>query len=469
MGADPPPLIVWFRRDLRLADNPALHFALASGRPVLAVYILDEDPRSRPLGGAQRWWLDRSLRALSDDVARLGGRLILRRGAPARVLAELIAETGATGVYWNRLYDAGSIDRDSRIKADLIARGLDCRSFNAALLIEPWDIATDAGEPYSVFSPFWRKARARLPDGAPLPPPAFWPAARSAVASEDLDLWALSPRAPDWSRGFSNWRPGEAAAWRRLDAFLSEGADAYGASRNRPDLEGTSRLSPHLAFGEIGPRQIAHALWQGRSQTALSTGREIYLKELGWREFSYHLLYYNPELARKNFKSKFDDFPWRDDRRGFRAWKRGLTGYPIVDAGMRQLWATGWMHNRVRMIVASFLIKDLMIDWRQGEAWFWDTLLDADPANNAASWQWVAGCGADAAPYFRIFNPTSQGAKFDPSGDYVRRWAPELAHLPDETIHAPWTAPAPPDGYPRPIVDHARVRLTALAAFEALG
>ncbi len=463
------PLIVWFRQDLRLTDNPALAAAAEGGRPVVPVYILDDAGEGDwAPGAASRWWLHHSLESLGRDLAARGSRLILRRGPSAAVLDELIAETGAAGVYWNRRYEPAPIARDAGIKKSLETRGLVAKSFNASLLFEPWTIRNKAGEPYRVFTQFWKTCLAGdeppLPVKAPakLAAPPVWP------KSDALAGWKLLPSKPDWAAGLrETWKPGEAGANWRLDRFLEGAVETYKTDRNRPDLEATSRLSAHLHFGEIGPRQCFHA---ARARAGGTVGAEHFLSELGWREFSSHLLYQRPDLPEQALRADFRAFPWVDDAKKLRAWQRGMTGYPIVDAGMRELWHTGWMHNRVRMIVASFLVKHLLLPWQRGQEWFWGTLVDADLANNAASWQWVAGCGADAAPYFRIFNPILQGAKFDPEGAYTRRWVPELAHLPTEHLFAPWEAPGASrhSGYPPPLVDHAAARARALAAFQSL-
>jgi deoxyribodipyrimidine photo-lyase len=469
-----PPTLVWLRQDLRLADNPAL---LAAEGPVIPVYILDETPGVEPLGGASRWWLDKSLAALGADLEALGSRLILRKGPAGEVLQALIAETGAAAVHWNRLYDAGSIARDKTIKAELTDEGVTRRSFNASLLNEPWEIANGSGGPYKVYTPFWRNARSRVAAVDPAPAPDSLDAPGTWPDSEALADWGLHPTKPDWSTGFSDWRPGEAGAQARLEGFLDGPVATYSDDRNRPDLPGTSGLSPHMHFGEIGPRQIWRSAQDAVARGASERQVEKFLAEVGWREFHHHLLFHFPDLPTKNFRPEWDAFVWRDDEEAFVAWTRGQTGYPIVDAGMRELWATGFMHNRVRMIVASFLIKDLLIDWRRGEAWFRDTLVDADIAQNAANWQWVAGSGADAAPYFRIFNPVTQGQNFDPDGVYVRKWVPELGKLPSKVIHAPWTAVsdllaaadvAVGQTYPRPLVDHGKARDRALQAYAAL-
>ena len=477
------PVIVWFRQDLRLSDNPALHAAAATGRPVVPVYILDRDSAGPwAPGGASRWWLHHSLDSLARSLAARGLNLVLRRGAAGPVLERLAAETGARGVCWNRLYEPGAIRRDGAIRAALRAAGVAVESFNAALLFEPGTLLSGSGAPYRVFTPFWRACLAADPPVPPRPEPAFGEAASAArpVRSEPLDSWGLLPTAPDWAGGLrAAWQPGEATAQRLLQAFLANGLHGYAAQRDRPDLSAVSRLSPHLHFGEIGPRQVWHAV-QARSalgDSPADDGPRKFLAEIGWREFCCNLLADFPDLPDKPLQPRFAGFPWEDNPDALRAWQRGRTGYPFVDAGMRQLWQTGWMHNRVRMLTASFLVKHLLIPWQAGAAWFWDTLVDADLANNSASWQWVAGCGADAAPYFRIFNPVTQGRKFDPHGDYVRRFVPELTGLPDRWIHRPWDAP--PDAlhaagvhlgedYPLPIVDHAEARRAALAAYEAV-
>lgn len=467
-------VIVWFRNDLRIADNPALRHAADSGRPVICLYILDETPGVRPLGGASLWWLDKSLNSLGEALEKLGNRLILRKGAAAEVLDDVIAGAGATRVLWNRAYDKASIDRDMAIKTRLKDAGVDCQSFNAGLLNEPWTVMNGAGQPYKVFTPYWRAARERLSRVIAESPPKHLKSLEHKPRSESLTDWRLHPTKPDWSKGFDLWTPGEAGALERLDDFLSGPVDRYAEKRDFPGLEAASRLSPHLHFGEIGPRQV----WQAASSAAMAGDAPVgqiekFLSELGWREFHHAILFHWPDLPTKSFKPEFDGFPWVENQAAFEAWTRGRTGYPIVDAGMRELWTTGFMHNRVRMIVASFLVKHLLVDWRVGEAWFWDTLVDADLANNVGNWQWVAGGGADASPYFRIFNPIAQGERFDPTGAYVRRWVPELAGVPDDVIHKPWTRalhlPAEARSvYRRPIVDHATARERALEAYRSL-
>ncbi|MBX3750737.1 MAG: deoxyribodipyrimidine photo-lyase [Opitutaceae bacterium] len=477
------PTIVWFRQDLRLQDNPALQAAVAGGGPVVPVYILDDAGEGQwRVGGAARWWLHHALAALDGSLRERGSRLILARGPAQAVLPQLQRATGAKAICWNRRYEPAVIARDKAIKAHFTAAGTEVQSFNGALLFEPHAVANKQGRPFQVFTPFWRHCLS-LPVTAPvkltaksLPAPAKWP------ASLELDELGLRPRL-GWAEGFAaQWQPGEAGAQRRLREFVAEAVDAYAERRNSPDVDGTSRLSPWLHTGEIGPRQIWAALQARAKATGVfpaSSGEQVFLSEVGWREFAHHLLYHFRHTPEQPLREDFTRFPWADDPQGarLRAWQRGRTGYPIVDAGMRQLWQTGWMHNRVRMIVASFLVKHLRLSWTHGAAWFWDTLVDADLANNTLGWQWTAGCGADAAPYFRIFAPVLQGEKFDPAGDFVRRWVPELARIPAKFIHRPWEAPADVlaaagvrlgDNYPRPIVDHGAARDAALAAFKSL-
>ena len=472
--------IVWFRRDLRLDDNPALQSALDAGDTPIPVYLHapDEEAPWAP-GAASQSWLRHSLIALDAALRARGSRLIVRAGASSTVLLhDLIADTGAIAVHWNRLYEPACIARDTSIKQGLREAGIDAHSHNAALLVEPWTVATGQGGPYRVFTPFWRNARARLDVSGLRAAPANLSAPDSTLAS--LDINAILPQpTPEWDRGFwTQWTPGEAGANEMLDAFVEGAAEDYLAQRNLPDRIGTSRLSPHLHFGELSPRRIVQRLQAQRWKAAAEKNVDGYIRELGWREFSHHLLFHYPHTAEQNLNPRFDSFHWTNPAQSkpiqseLIAWQQGRTGVPLVDAGMRELWATGWMHNRVRMVVASFLTKNLRLHWLHGARWFWDTLLDADLANNTQGWQWTAGTGADAAPYFRVFNPVTQARRFDPTGAYVRRWLPGFVSLPNAVLFEPWRYPEllaehAPD-YPRmPIVDLAHSRAQALSAYSA--
>ena len=425
-------------------------------------------------GGATRWWLHQSLQSLDDSLRAVGSRLIIRRGPALETLLALAEETGAETVCWTRRYEPAVIARDTKIKDALIRAGLTVTSFCGALLHEPWTVQNQSKKPFQVFTPFWRHCLTKPEPAEALAAPTHIPAPARWPESPPLDALELLPRI-DWADGIrAAWTPGEAGAHERLSHFLRETAANYGTTRDIPSVPGTSRLSPHLHFGELSPRQI----WHAARDSGIPGWRESrFLTEVGWREFSHHLLYHFPHTPQEPLRPEFERFPWRDNMQSLTAWQRGQTGYPIVDAGMRELWATGWMHNRVRMIVASFLVKDLLISWTEGAWWFWDTLVDADLAQNTLGWQWTAGCGADAAPYFRVFNPSSQGEKFDTEGLYVRRWCPELKRVPLRWLHRPWEAPAETLAtagvvlgreYPRPIVDHAAARVAALAAFASL-
>ena len=474
--AKPAAAIVWFRQDLRLADNPALHEAASEGRPVLPLYILDhENADDWKMGAASRWWLHHSLSRLNQS---LQGRMLFSRGDAKKVLPALVKETGADSVFWNRCYEPWRIARDTAIKDDLQRNSIAVRSFNGSVLFEPPNTNKPDGTPYRVFTPFYRKGCLEngIPPRRPLAAPdkiALFDSA-NGKSLEDLDLVPDIP----WYEGMAKeWTPGEDGAAERLSEFLSDGLEHYDEGRNRPDKRYVSRLSPHLHFGELSPNQAWFAVQDRFSKKALTPDADRFLSELGWREFSYNLLYNQPTLPTDNLQQKFDRFPWRDDEVALGRWQRGQTGYPIVDAGMRELWQTGYMHNRVRMIVGSFLVKNLMLHWLHGARWFWDTLVDADLANNSASWQWIAGCGADAAPFFRIFNPVTQGKKFDPQGDYVRRFIPEISAIPDKYVHNPWEASAEilseagvrlGHDYPEPIVELKTSRERALGAFKSL-
>ncbi len=466
------PSIVWFRHDLRLADHPALVAAVARGRGVIPVFIWSPDEEGRwPEGAATRWWLHFSLVALDRQLRSAGSRLIVRQGPALPVLSEITAATGATAVFWHRRYEPEAIQRDTQIKSQLKQQGILAESYNGSLLYEPWEVHTKTGGPYQVFTPFSKACLTHSEPEIPLAAPVRIPAPDTWPESLTIESLGLLPKIR-WDQGLrAAWTPGCEGAEAGLQEFLPQGVAQYADERNRPDHRGTSRLSPAVHFGELSPRQIWHAVSR-HLREAPQIG-EPYLRQLLWREFAHHLLYHFPHTATQPLREQFARFPWRQNAKQLQAWQRGRTGYPIVDAGMRELWATGWMHNRVRMIVASFLVKDLLNPWQSGADWFWDTLVDADLANNTLGWQWTAGCGADAAPYFRIFNPVSQGEKFDPEGSYVRQWVPEISSLPTEWIHQPWNAPPLMlreagiklgTTYPRPIVDHDVARKEALAA-----
>lgn len=471
--------IVWLRRDLRLDDNPALMAAIDAGYVPIPVFVhAPAEEGSWAPGAASRVWLERSLRAVDAALRKRGSRLLLRRGSSLEALRQLVEETGAEAVFWNRLYEPACTARDKDIKRALRSDGLRVDSFNAALLVEPWNIATNEAQPYRVFTPFWRKTLTTLDSlSAPRAAPPRLSVPPEGLLSEPIESLDLGPpvHEPRWDRGFwEHWEPGEAGAAELLDAFIDGAARGYTAERNFPDRIGTSRLSPHLHFGEISPRRILQRLRAEVWPAAQQPDIEHFISELGWREFSHHLLFHYPHTAERNLNQRFDGFPWAEpDPAKLAAWQRGRTGVPIVDAGMRELWASGWMHNRVRMIVASFLTKNLRYHWRHGADWFWDTLVDADLPNNTQGWQWSAGTGADAAPYFRIFNPVTQSAKFDAAGRYIRQWLPELAKLPDSALFAPWehaelARRLAPDYPHQPIVDLKATREAALSAYQQI-
>lgn len=448
---------------------------------MICLYIWEDGyDEFRPLGGARKWWLDKSLRSLATDLDSIGGKLILRRCDRKKtltVIEEIVDAFNVNVIVWNRRYAPQEIDRDREIKAHFCDRDLSVSTFNGSLLAEPWTVKTQKGDPYRVFTPFWNSLKAEYarshPDGVPELP------FQTDVDSEDLDDWKFHPKNPDWSSGLEDtWVPGEDGARKRLSDFLETELKGYSENRDRPDISGTSKISPYLSFGEISPQSVWEITRSRMDEdTSLEKDGWSFLREIGWRDFCHSLLYQATELHRQNWNSKFDRFEWETDEFAQTKWSKGLTGYPIVDAGMRQLWTTGWMHNRVRMIVASFLTKHLRQHWTVGEEWFWDTLVDADLASNPANWQWVAGSGADAAPYFRIFNPITQGEKFDPNGDYVRQWVPELKKVPTKYLFSPWTAPKSTltqagvtlgQTYPKPIVSHDVARKAALAAYEEI-
>ena len=462
--------LVWLRSDLRIADNPALRAGMAHGK-VLALHIEATDSRLRRRGAASRWWLNRSLNALAAELAALGVRLETAEGDTETVLFDFVGRHAISVVFWNRRYGPVEREIDAGIKSRCRAEGIVAESFPGTVLVEPFEMQTAAGKPYSFYTPFWKTLRAR-----PIPAPMPAIPGTDAVAVPEVDT---GYRAPAWAAKFErHWQFGERAAQARLHHFLDDLVGDYHVNRDFPDRTVGSGLAPHLAFGEISPHQIWHAAQAvAQHQPAKADAIDKFLSELAWRDFSYNQLFHREDIAAVPMQPRFADLEWRSDEAALHAWQRGRTGFPIIDAGMRELWETGFMHNRVRMLVASLLAKNLLIDWRLGEQWFWDTLLDADPANNPGNWQWVVGSGLDASPYFRIFNPVTQGDRFDADGGYVRRWVPELARLPDEWLQKPFEAPVEVlrragvvlgDTYPRPLVDLKLSRTRALEAQQAL-
>jgi deoxyribodipyrimidine photo-lyase len=450
------PVLLWFRQDLRLADQPALVAACHDG-PVIPVYVLDDEtPGKHAMGGASRWWLHHSLTALGETLRAKGSRLILRRGKVDEVLAELADETGAASIHAIRHYEPWWVKAE-----EALSNATDLVLHDGNQLAPPGSIVTGAGKPFKIYTPFWRALSQHMPPDHPMRATAKIPAPPSWPKTDTLEAWDLLPTRPDWAKGFDDWQPGEDGAHKRLDQFVGEAPD-YEARRNLPSEEGTSRLSPHLHFGELSPRQVWHRV-AGEGGSV-----RTFLGEIGWRDYAQTILLQYPEVGSRNTREQFDEMPWRTGKAAkadLRAWQQGRTGYPIVDAGMRQLWATGWMHNRVRMIAASFLIKHLLIDWREGERWFWDCLVDADYGNNSVNWQWTAGTGVDSNMFPRIMAPLSQSEKFD-AAEYIREWVPELRDLPDAAIHDPEEAGCRPEGYPEKLIGHREARERALAAYR---
>jgi deoxyribodipyrimidine photo-lyase len=456
------PSIIWFRQDLRLRDNPALHAAAERGQPLIPLYIwCPEEEGAWPPGAASRWWLHHSLCSLDAQLRELGLRLILRAGPALQGLRSVIAASSASAVYWNRRYEPAARECSARVKRELRRDGIEALSFNGSLLAEPREWLNQTGKPYQVYTPFLRNLQRSLQPAPALEVPRALAAPVRWPDTLALDAFALLPKVAWYAGMAASAQPGEGGALLRLREFLHSRLEAYERTRDVPAVPGTSGLSPHLHFGEIGPRQIWHALGvEGR--------RSTFLRELIWREFGYHLLYHFPHTAQAPLRAQFAHFAWQHDASWLAAWQSGRTGVPMVDAGMRELWHSGVMHNRVRMITASFLVKNLRQSWLTGARWFWDTLLDADLASNTLNWQWVAGCGADAAPYYRIFNPVLQGQRFDSQGAYIRRWLPELAQCEGRHCHAPWLSQPPPAAYPAPIVDLAASRQAALDAYQLM-
>jgi deoxyribodipyrimidine photo-lyase len=469
---------VWFRQDLRLKDNPALYEALQTGEPILPLYILEEGEQVYPMGGASKWWLHHSLTKLAKSLEQCGNTLFLKRGDPLVLLPKLLAEYKIKAIYWNRRYDPFSIKIDTALKETLTKIGIKVLSFNANLLKEPWEIKNKENGPYKVFTPFSRAVAMAIVPKPLLPAPKEIPKGSIVAVGETLENWQLCPSKPNWALKFQDyWQPGEKNAHKQWQHFLKNGLKDYGQGRDFPSAAKTSGLSPFLHFGEISIREMYQAVTEIREQAPFAASCEVYLKQLIWREFAHHILYHFPDSIREPIRPEFKNFPWSQNKAHLAAWQKGKTGYPLVDAGMRELYQTGWMHNRVRMMVGSFLVKNLLLPWTLGLAWFWDTLLDADFPNNTMGWQWVSGAGVDAAPYFRIFNPITQGKKFDAEGIYLRKWLPELAALDTQFLHEPWNAP--PEilakakiklgkDYPMPIVDLAKTRKQALDIFHAL-
>ena len=471
------PIVVWLRDDLRLDDNPALAHAAETGRPVVPLYVLDEQSQDvRALGGAHKWWLHHSLQSLAGDLREKGAGLTLRRGPAKDHVVDVMAAVGASALFFNRRYDPASRKVDDAVEEALRGDAV-VERFTANILHEPDKVATKSGGYYKVYTPFWKNVSQAAPRD-PIDPPKQLRPPEASAKSDDLRDWDFLPTKPDWSGGIAEfWTPGEKAAHARLEHFCDDLLAGYHDGRERPFADETSRLSPHLRWGEISPYRAWHtaSAYAARRKTIPAEALRTFRRELVWRDFNYHLLYNFGRLERDNFNDRFDGFAWRRSPGDLEAWTKGLTGYPIVDAGMRQLWQTGWMHNRVRMVVGSFLTKDLLIHWRDGESWFWDTLVDGDIASNTSQWQWVAGSGADAQPFFRIFNPITQSEKFDPDGAYIRTFVPELKDVPAKAIHAPWQADEDVlakagvtlgKTYPRPLVDHGEGRRRALDAYQ---
>ncbi len=474
------PILVWFRQDLRCGDNPALYAANNEGAPIIPLYILDDENAGEwKMGAASRVWLHHALKNLNAD---LSGHLILRKGNAKEILPQIIEETGAQSVYWNRCYEPWRVDRDKKIKSSLEDNDIEVQSFKGSLIWEPWTIKNQSGDPYKVFTPFYKKGC--LPAGEPSEPLnaperlTYGGSDNLLIKLDDLDL--LPEGEGDWNKDvIKDWKVGEDGAQERLNDFLEDGLDGYKEGRNNPAEEHVSRMSPYLHWGHISPRQLWHAAkTYAHAHDVPSKDIDHFCSEIGWREFSYSLLYNFPDLPRENLQSKFDRFPWRKaDEEELNRWRYGQTGYPMVDAAMRELYQTGYMHNRSRMLVGSFLVKHMMVHWHIGEEWFWDCLFDADLASNSASWQWIAGSGADAAPYFRIFNPITQGEKFDTEGEYICKYVPEVKDLPQKYRNRPWEAPKDVlekagvklgETYPKPLVEHMEARDRALEAFQSL-
>ncbi len=477
-------VIVWFREDLRLEDNPAFFTACQKAKHIIPVYIFDDQNSGRwPLGAASRWWLERSLTSLAQQLKRHGNELLFFKGDALEVLSKIAARSNAAAVYWNRLYGPAQIERDKKVKSTLRQSGIDAVSLKGNVLIEPWKVLNKSDQPYKVFTPYWNRVKQLLVNQ----PPSIYPlldaipsAPKKLPDSMTIKSLKLYTGDVDWARDFPDyWQPGVGGAKNLKNTFIDAAIDNYSNQRDLPDVDGTSRLSPHLHFGELSVNQLWFDIWQSLQSESQATQQQLwsYLRQLVWRDFSQYLLFHFKQIDEQPFRPEFTEFPWQHDQQSLQLWQQGKTGYPLVDAGMRQLWRAGWMHNRVRMVCASFLTKHLLIHWHHGANWFWDTLVDADLANNSCGWQWVAGCGADAAPYFRIFNPITQSKKFDAKGNYIRRWVPELAGLDTKYIHEPWLATEAKgkqtglelnQNYPHIIIEHSFARQRALQAYAQM-
>ena len=471
------PVIVWFRKDLRLKDNPALHSALLENKEIIPVFIWDPDEGGQwSPGAASRWWLHHALVSLMQDIRKLGGKLILAKGKAANLIPQIAREHGVIKVLYGRAYDPHGLSTQEKVEEALDKVCIDTESFNTSLLQEPWETKNGTGKPFQVFTPYWRKSRPII-----YREPACYDLRKLSFLSlptpnQTVDDLQLLPNFPWYEKLGEHWVVSETAAHKQLERTVNDVTHSYSTRRNNPSVDGTSRLSPYLAWGMVSPRQICKNVLQAENE-GCHRGENKFLVEIGWREFSYHLLYHYPTIPDKPLRPKYAAFPWLNDEENLHCWQYGKTGYPMVDAGMRQLYETGWMHNRVRMIVASFLVKHLLISWTEGARWFWDTLVDADLASNTQGWQWAAGCGADAAPYFRIFNPITQGEKFDARGIYAKKWISSIQNLPSKWVFKPWEAPADTlkecgvdlgVNYPKPCVNHSEGRARALDALASL-
>ncbi|OJU82236.1 MAG: deoxyribodipyrimidine photolyase [Chlamydia sp. 32-24] len=466
-------IIIWFRQDLRVEDHPALQEAIDKSHHIVPLYIYSEEEKNKwKIGAASKWWLHHSLESLSNDLKSLNLKLIIRKGDPEEELKKIIKESQSKAVYWSRMYEPFTIKRDTKIKQAL-SQGIEVKTFKSSLLFEPWDILNKQGKPFQVFTAFWKSCLAKE-SSFELSKISKKPSISTPkLHSLTIDELELLPKI-HWDKGIAaTWHPGTANAKKYVKEFIEKEIVNYKEDRDFPSLPGVSHMSPYLHFGEISPKMI----WQMALEKHDFAKEESYLRQLGWREFGYHLLYHFPFTTENPLQENFTKFEWVKNESHLKAWQKGKTGYPFVDAGMRQLWKTGWMHNRLRLVVGSFLVKDLLINWKEGSKWFWDTLVDADLANNTLGWQWVGGCGADAAPYFRIFNPVLQSEKFDPKGEFIRKWIPEIAALPDKWLHKPWEAPEDElrkagitlgDNYPYPIVNHEEARKKALEKFNTI-